>query len=109
MLRATLEIADSVHVEGVERGWEVRLIRAGDWRGSPYRSDYVFMLLLSRLWRWLRHEHRWFVVVAPAGAGNRDGEVRAVAESRLEAIDRGVAVAMELASGEPPRNDHLLQ
>jgi hypothetical protein len=98
MLRATLEVAGTIRVEHEGHAWDVSLVRAGDWRGSPYLSHYDLMLLVSRLRRWLRRDHRWFVEVAAAGLGKRDGEVRAEAGSRSEAVDCAVAVAEELAS-----------
>lgn len=98
VVRATLELAGSVRVDSRSGELEVRLIRSGDWRGSPLLSHYTLMLLLSRLWRWLRRDRRWFVVVVRAGAGNREGEIRAEAQSRAEALDKAVEVAEQLMS-----------
>lgn len=106
MLRATLEVSGSVELKTPYGAVEVRIVspeRLGSGPPSPFYTPLTLFRIarsvVSRAWRWLRREHRWFVVVTPAGAGNRDGEVRAEAGSRSEAIDRGVAVAEELASG----------
>jgi hypothetical protein len=106
MLRATLEVCGSIEVQTSQGAVEVRIVPPERLRSGPPSPFYTPLTLfrivrsvVSHVWRWLRRDHRWFVVVAPVGAGNRDGEVWAEVESRSEAIDRGVAVAEELASG----------
>lgn len=96
LARAHLEVSGSVRVDCVTGSWNISAVRAGDWKGSPYLSHYVVMLFLSRLWRWVRRDHRWLVVVVPVGVSDRDGEVRAEAQSRAEAIEQAVEVACAL-------------
>jgi hypothetical protein len=98
LVRATLEVSGHVDVELPGGGKRVvTVVRATDWRGSPVWSDYLLWLGFSRLWRLVRMDRRWFVEVSSSPPERKGrGEVRAVAESKEEAIRRGVGLAVEL-------------
>jgi hypothetical protein len=106
MLRATLEVSGKVTLVTSEGEVEVRIVSPEALRArapSPFYTPLwivqVVSMMLSRLRRWVRRDHRWIVVVAAVGAGNCDGDVRGESTSRSEAIDRAVVVAEELVPG----------
>jgi hypothetical protein len=98
LIRATLEV--SGHVELERPSGErvvVSIVRATDWRGSPYQRDYLLWLGLSRLWRLVRRDHRWYVEVSDLPDERKGrGDVQVVESSKREAIRSGLEVAVEL-------------
>lgn len=76
--------------------WVISVVRTSDWRGRPYWSSYVVFLGLTRLWRWLRRDHRWSVEVCPAESLDQRGEVRAIMSNRDDAVRRAREVAAEI-------------
>lgn len=98
LVRATLEVSGFVDLE-LPNGAKsvVAVVRATDWRGSPYQRDYLLWLGLSRLWRLVRRDRRWLVEVSSSPHEQKGrGEVRAITQSRDEAIRRGVDIAVQL-------------
>lgn len=100
IINQTLRMGGQVEVPGPTGMSKVWIARVGSWQGSPFFGHWIVMAPLYFLRRVVSGERRWEVRVADEGS--RVGEITvATLNSRDEAIEAAIAVALERHSSGP--------